>query len=318
MTGPERGEVIQFERGIGDNSASYGEEIREDTDQKIRNAGNWIAVSRDMRDHPVVGMGQPVPPADPGRGSFSRYEAWQDLLMEARYRPFEVMNKGKVVTLERGQLMAARTWLARRWNWSEKTVRGFLARLEAEFMVRSETGHREGQQKGQQKQNATNVITICNYDIYQTVIELMSLQKGQQKDQHEGQPRASQGPEYNKETITTNLQHQSASDDRVEVNGEAVYLFFGGKSKRIPFSTIDIWAFNARMFDTERARKIVQGIMAGWVADGRLPDKPALDLQRALKYGHIDDEVGQQRIANERARGSPAAKPKNQRPRSWD
>jgi len=304
--------------GMGHNSAAFGEELREDTDEKIKQAGNWIAVSRDMRDHPVVGMGQPVSPADPDRGSYSRYEAWQDLLMEAKYRPFEIMNKGKVVTLERGQLMAARAWLARRWNWSEKTVRGFLARLETEFMVRSETGHRQGQQKGQQKQNTVNVITICNYDIYQTVIELMGLQKGQQNGHHEGQRRASEGPEYNKETINTDLERERESQDRVEVNGEAVYLHFGGKSKRIPFSTIDLWAINARMYDTDRARKIVQGIMAGWVADGKLPDKPALDLQRALKYGHIDDEVGHQRIANAKARGQPPVRKSNQRPRSWD
>lgn len=176
--------------------------------------GNWIAVSRDMRDHPIVGMGQPVKPEDPSRGSFSRYEAWQDLLMEAKWKPFEVSNKGKVVTLRRGQLMAARAWLARRWNWSEKTVRGFLHRLEAEFMVIAETGQSfveersaKGQSKGQRSGHYSNVLTICNYDIYQTVAELDEALKGQidgqsraRADPVEGQSRASQGPESNKET----------------------------------------------------------------------------------------------------------------------
>jgi hypothetical protein len=166
-------------------------------------SGNWIAVSRDMRDHPIVGMGQPVKPDDPCRGSFSRYEAWQDLLMEAKWKPFEVSNKGKVVTLKRGQLMAARAWLARRWNWSEKTVRIFLAKLEDEFMVRSESGQSKGQRSG----HYANVVTICNYDIYQTVAELDDLTKGQSEGQStasqgpvEGQSGASQGPQNNKET----------------------------------------------------------------------------------------------------------------------
>ncbi len=145
--------------------------------------GNWIAVSRDMRDHPIVGMGQPVQPADPERGSYSRYEAWQDLLMEAQYKPFEVLNKGKLVTLQRGQLMAARAWLARRWNWSEKTVRIFLQRLETEFMLRSEQSSMRGQRAG----HYNNILTICNYDLYQTVYELMQLS--------EAEERASQGPE---------------------------------------------------------------------------------------------------------------------------
>lgn len=161
-----------------------------------RVAGNWIAISREMRDHPIVGMGQPVAPADPKRGSYSRYEAWQDLLMEAKWKPFQAKNKGKVVTLERGQLMASRTWLAARWNWSEKTVRTFLDKLEGEFMVRRE--------KGQQKGNSVNVVSICNYDIYQTIGELMELTEGQRRATEgpaKGQQRASQGPESNKETL---------------------------------------------------------------------------------------------------------------------
>ncbi len=138
--------------------------------------GNWIAVSRDMRDHPVVGMGQPVQPADPTRGSYSRYEAWQDLLMEAQYKPFETMNRGKVVSLKRGQLMGARNWLAKRWNWSEKTVRIFIQRLETEMMVRSESEAMRGQKTGRYN----NILTICNYDIYQTVYELMELENAQE------------------------------------------------------------------------------------------------------------------------------------------
>jgi hypothetical protein len=183
-------------------------------------SGNWIAVSRDMRDHPIVGMGQPVKPEDPSRGSLSRYEAWQDLLMEAKWKPFEVSNKGKVITLQRGQLMAARAWLARRWNWSEKAVRVFLARLEAEFMVRPERGQstgaeppEQGQSKGQRSGHYVNVLTICNYDIYQAAAELDELIQGQSGGQSparaepdQGQSRANQGPQINKETkkqITT-------------------------------------------------------------------------------------------------------------------
>lgn len=179
------------------------------------NAGNWIAVSRDMRDHPIVGMGQPVRPADPKRGAYSKYEAWQDLIMEAKYRPFEVMNKGKIVTLQRGQLMAARAWLADRWNWSEKTVRVFISRLEGEFMVRSETVQQKGQYKGQQKTNTITVLNICNYDIYQTILELMQMEKGQQNGQQQGQPRASQGPDNNKETS----KQEKGSPDGLLCNG---------------------------------------------------------------------------------------------------
>ena len=263
-------------------------------------SGNWIAISRDMRDHPVVGFGRPVPPADPKRGAYSRAEAWLDLVMEARWKRQQENNKGKIIWIERGQLMAARRWLAERWNWTEKIVRGFLDALEKETMV----GRKMGQSKGQSRGRFANIITICNYDIYQTIKELDEGLGGQ----WQGQEKASRGPvegqTLNKETKESNLPRAHAREqDRVEVNCESMTLHFGGKQKRIPFSTIDLWAVNARMYDSERARGIVRGLMEGWVADGNLPDKPSDTLQRALRYAHIDDEVGQQRLKNERRRG---------------
>ena len=135
----------------------------------------WIAVATDMRFHHLVGCGQSVPPADPSRGAWSRYEAWQDLICEAAWKQRSIINKGKTILLDRGQLMAARSWLAQRWNWTEKTVRTWISKLENETMIEIE----RGQQEGQQKQNLSNVVTICNYDIYQTARELQNLLKGQ-------------------------------------------------------------------------------------------------------------------------------------------
>jgi hypothetical protein len=146
----------------------------------------WIAISTDMRYHPLVGCGQAVKPDNPSRGAWSRYEAWQDLICEAAWKQRQVLNKGRMIWLERGQLMAARSWLARRWNWSEKQVRGFLLKLENEAMVELQND----QQEGQQKHNTINVVSICNYDIYQTAREIKKLLEGQQK----GQLAASEGP----------------------------------------------------------------------------------------------------------------------------
>jgi hypothetical protein len=161
------------------------------------NPGNWIAVSRDMRDHEVVGMGQPVRPADPGRGSYSRYEAWQDLLMEAQWKPFEVINRGKSVTLRRGQLMAARSWLAARWNWSEKTVRVFITQLEEEFMVRAEASTASSRTG-----RYNNILTICNYDIYQTVYELMHLSDIETAKNQGPDERPDEGPDKGPDETT--------------------------------------------------------------------------------------------------------------------
>lgn len=268
-------------------------------------AGNWIAISRDIRNHPIVGFGQPVKPANPKRGSYSRAEAWLDLVMEANWLRRRETNKGKVIWIERGQLMGARSWLAMRWNWTESTVRVFLDALERDLMIDRNRSQSDGRNKG----HFANVITICNYDVYQTLRELETLTEGRS----DSQSVASQQP-VDRQTLNNitkdsdskkedaQAKKPAAEDDRVEVNGEAIYLFFGGKKKRIPYSTIDLWAVNARMPDADRARRMVQGILEGWVADGKMPDKPSDTIQRALRYTHIDDEVGKQRLTNEQQR----------------
>lgn len=139
--------------------------------QTATTSSGWISVHRDVRRHPVVGFGQPVPPADPKRGSYSRNEAWTDLLMEAAYAAIEVMNKGRVVMLQRGQLMAAIGYFATRWNWTEKTVRGFFDRLQTHGMAVSNSGTSDGKSKGR----FARVLSICNYDIYQTAKELEGM-----------------------------------------------------------------------------------------------------------------------------------------------
>ena len=55
----------------------------------------WIAIGRDIRFHPLVGFGLPVAPSDPERGSYSRGEAWQDLMMECRYKDGVVTVTGR-------------------------------------------------------------------------------------------------------------------------------------------------------------------------------------------------------------------------------
>ena len=199
----------------------------------------WIALSVDARFHPIIGCGRTVKPADPSKDAWSRFEAWIDLICEASWKQREVTNKGRTILLERGELMAARGWLAQRWNWTEKQVRGFLEKLEAEFMVQpvqrdekatdSKAGQQQGstkvldfvRQKGQQKQNLVKVLSICNYDLYQTAQELNKLLEGQRKindevlqpDQQKGQQRASKGPELyqdNKDNKKTSHTRETA------------------------------------------------------------------------------------------------------------
>lgn len=152
----------------------------------------WIARHRSVRDHWLVGHGIHVKPADPDRKRcHTQGEAWEDLLMECRYADATVSNGGKKMDLRRGELIGAVSWLANRWNWTPKTVRRFLDQLENDGMIELKNPASE---KGNQIGRQANVITVCNYEEYQSGI----MQERQPKGQPEGDQRATRGrPEGN-------------------------------------------------------------------------------------------------------------------------
>lgn len=163
----------------------------------IRDAG-WYATHRDMLNHPIVGICQPVKPEDPKRGSASRFEAWHWLIANAAFAEREWINKGQRQTIRAGQLVAGRRYLAHTWNWSEKTVRVFLAQLLNEQMITLATD----QIRGQRRANTANIISLCNYLRYQLSDDEQKEPEGPAK----GQPGASEGPAKghidNKDTTT--------------------------------------------------------------------------------------------------------------------
>jgi hypothetical protein len=188
--------------GIGGNGGPPL--MGDDTDE------GWVKVQRRIRRHEIVGFGKFVTPADPKLGwAYSRNEAWQDLIMECNYKPGVAFLKGKRIEIKPGQVLGASAWLARRWNWTRKTVRNFIARLERHHMlevqaaleavfrgpdpglgldcVGSETGHYNG--------NQPNVLTVCNYETYQVGERPEGPPEGPPKG-HQG---ATEGPHLKKE-----------------------------------------------------------------------------------------------------------------------
>jgi len=94
----------------------------------------------------------PVFPNEP----FTAREAWEWLIAEAYWREGRTRAGKFVATLQRGQLCASVRYLADCWQWEKSKAERFLKRLKTETMIetRSETG--------------INVITICNYEKYQS------------------------------------------------------------------------------------------------------------------------------------------------------
>lgn len=107
------------------------------------------------------------------------FRAWLWLVSEAAWQLRRVaVTNGRtteIIELERGQLSHSRSYMATTWGWSEKRVRTFLRCLEKGGMIDVQAGRLQ------------TVITICNYDNYQSAPDNEGRRTGQQ--------RAGKGPE---------------------------------------------------------------------------------------------------------------------------
>jgi hypothetical protein len=109
--------------------------------------GGFYLMNRGWLDHPVLA------------GEFDRRSAWSWLIENAAWKPRSVSVKGKIIALERGQLVASVRYLSVAWGWRRDKTHRFVGSLRTATMIRTE--NRTGE----------TVITICNYDVYQYDVE---------------------------------------------------------------------------------------------------------------------------------------------------
>ena len=87
--------------------------------------------------------------------AFDTRSAWAFLIESACFKMARYNCLGSVVSVERGSFFTTRKELSRIFNWSERSVRTFLTRLEKEEMIELKTDQGKTQ------------IFIMNYDTYQ-------------------------------------------------------------------------------------------------------------------------------------------------------
>ena len=119
----------------------------------------WARIHRQIEENPLW-LSEP----------FTRGQAWVDLIIFANHKDSFFYIRGNKVDIKRGQIGWSQITIAKRWKWNRKKVRGFLNMLET------------GQQITQQKNTLTTVITILNYDKYQSKRTAECPTEGQQKD----------------------------------------------------------------------------------------------------------------------------------------
>lgn len=67
--------------------------------------------------------------------TFSKYEAWLDLLMMVNHSDNKVMQDGEFVTVKRGERITSIRELMNRWGWSNTKVNNFLKLCQEDNMI---------------------------------------------------------------------------------------------------------------------------------------------------------------------------------------
>lgn len=164
----------------------------------------FIAMSRDALDHPLLQDGE-------------HFRAWFWLVAKACWKPTRHDVNGKIVTLERGQFCTSLRQLAAAWGWSKSSVDRFLGRLKSETMIGTDSG------------TGRLVITICNYDKYQTAPEKdgtpvgteVGTAAGQQRDTKEQGNKGTRVPSSNDDGLNAAQITKAIFDTGIAILGEA-------------------------------------------------------------------------------------------------
>ncbi len=102
----------------------------------------WISIDRSIQNHWLFKE----------KRTFSKFEAWIYLLMEANHSKAKVPIGNQIVTVERGQRLTSILTLSDLFNWSRFKVKTFLDLLESDGMLEVKTTSKY------------TLITIVNYD----------------------------------------------------------------------------------------------------------------------------------------------------------
>ncbi|HDF7294759.1 TPA: DnaD domain-containing protein, partial [Staphylococcus aureus] len=171
----------------------------------------WISIDRSIQNHWLFKE----------KRTFSKFEAWIYLLMEANHSKAKVPIGNQIVTVERGQRLTSILTLSDLFNWSRFKVKTFLDLLESDGMLEVKTTSKytlitivnydfyQSEQGRNQHQNDIKptskytLITIVNYDFYQS-------EQGRNQHQNDIKPTSKQ---HQSNINPTSKQHQTNTNN---------------------------------------------------------------------------------------------------------
>lgn len=129
----------------------------------------WIKLHRKITENPYY-FSEP----------FTRSQAWIDMLIIANHKDSMFYKRGIKVDVKRGQIGYDIETLGKRWKWSRGKAERFFLQLEKDRQI------------VRQKNNITTLISICNYDMYQTDDKAKRNANDKANDKADGQQIAKQ------------------------------------------------------------------------------------------------------------------------------
>lgn len=242
--------------------------------------------------------------------------AWAWLFSMARWENGTIETAtGHIVDLKRGEILGAPDYLAQIWNWSPKAVRNFLDLLQRNGMIEvmsggplkrkdrgivesKAQGRVKGIAKGTAKGTAPSIIRICNYEEKQT----LGLRSEIAERTATGIGEVTNKGDQKGDTIINNKKTTSSTaraTPNFYLNGTAIHV----NGQVIGFEAIDQMATVCGV-EKNTARSIVELAAQEWADKGENPPSVMATLKRALHEHATALAIKEQRIENERGRGS--------------
>lgn len=203
----------------------------------------WIKIHRSIQDHWLYTE----------KRVFSRFEAWNDILLTVNYSDAQTLIKGKLYNVKRGESILSLDSWAKRWGWEKSSVRRFLKLLENESMVVLVSD------------NVTTRLTVCKYESYQDERNADETRKKFKRNSNEIQTTPIKEEEEEQEEkrkvfIKPTIQEVQEYMQEIKYNGDAEYFinyyqskgWVVGKSKMKDWkSAVQTWKRNDKTFSNK-------------------------------------------------------------------
>lgn len=153
----------------------------------------WIKLHRKMLDNPII-----MKDAD-------HLAVWMYLLLNATHAEYPALFKGQKITLQPGQLITGRKSIAVKLMISESKVTRILNAFENEHQIEQQTS------------NKNRLVSIVNWDLYQSIEQQIELQMNNNRTTSEQQVNTNKNVKNNKKdkNVINNYSENPALNDAI-------------------------------------------------------------------------------------------------------